>query len=222
MANRTFKQYGQAYAAKGDVSVVVSVAGTTVFNGNVSDSSTVRSGEPKTENLLYSFTMDESITGSRQVSITVTGGELCMGPTKYNGWDNKEVTYDELIEAGMRVDLDASKIWNSDGTEGDASVYTAKAKWASDQLKDKLSTEDYNAMQAGTKSDALATAWNTANAVGDKDFSLFAASQKPDRSNLKVNGSALDDGGIENFWPVLQDGDILTYDWDIQTWNSST
>ena len=127
MANRTFKQYGQAYAAKGDVSVVVQVAGTTVFNGNVSDSSTVRSGEPKTENLLYSFTMDESITGSRQVSITVTGGELCMGATKYNGWDNKVVTFDDLIAQDIRVDLDPSKIWKGDGTEGDTSFYNTKA-----------------------------------------------------------------------------------------------
>jgi len=214
MANRTFKQYGQAYAAKGDVSVVVSVAGTTVFNGAVSDSSTVRSGQPTTENLLYSFTMDESITGSRQVSITVTGGELCMGATKYNGWDNKEVTYDQLVE---------QNVWNSDGTAKTLteSEQIEKSKWASDQLKDKLSTDDYNAMQAGTKTDALGTAWNTANAVGDKDFSLYATGIK-DRSNMKVNGSALDDGDDDHYWPILQDGDILTYDWDIQTTNTST
>ena len=29
-------------------------------------------------------------------------------------------------------------------------------------------------------------------------------------------------GGIDDFWPILQDDDILTYDWDIQTWNSGT
>ena len=214
MANRTFKQYGQAYAAKGDVSVVVQVAGTTVFNGNVSDSSTVRSGEPKTENLLYSFTMDESITGSRQVSITVTGGELCMGATKYNGWDNKSVTFDQLVE---------QNVWNTDGTAKTLteSEQIEKSKWASDQVKDKLSADDYNAMQAGTKTDALGTAWNTANNVGDKDFSLYATGIK-DRSNMKVNGSALDDGGTDHYWPILQDGDILTYDWDIQTVTTST
>ena len=214
MANRTFKQYGQAYAAKGDVSVVVQVAGTTVFNGKVSDSSTVRSGEPKTENLLYSFTMDESITGSRQVSITVTGGELCMGATKYNGWDNKSVTFDQLVE---------QNVWNTDGTAKTLteSEQIEKSKWASDQVKDKLSADDYNAMQAGTKTDALGTAWNTANNVGDKDFSLYATGIK-DRSNMKVNGSALDDGGTDHYWPILQDGDILTYDWDIQTVTTST
>lgn len=214
MANRTFKQYGQAYAAKGDVSVVVQVAGTTVFNGNVSDSSTVRSGEPKTENLLYSFTMDESITGSRQVSITVTGGELCMGATKYNGWDNKSVTFDQLVE---------QNVWNTDGTAKTLteSEQIEKSKWASDQVKDKLSADDYNAMQAGTKTDALGTAWNTANNVGDKDFSLYATGIK-DRSNMKINGSALDDGGVDHYWPILQDGDILTYDWDIQTVTTST
>ena len=86
MANRTFRQYGQAYAASGDVSVVVQVAGATVFNGAVSDSSTVRSGQPTTENLLYSFTMDEAVLGTKQVSVAVTGGELCFGPTKYNGF----------------------------------------------------------------------------------------------------------------------------------------
>ena len=215
MANRTFKQYGQAYAASGDVSVVVQVAGTTVFNGKVSESSTVRSGQPKTENLLYSFDMDESITGSKQTSITVTGGELCLGPTKYNGWDNKVVTWDELV---------AQNVWNTDGTAKTLteSEIIEKSKWASDQVKDKLSTDDYNAMQAGTKTDALGTAWNTANNVGDKDFSLYAASEKGDRSNLKLNGSAVDDGGIDDFWPILQDDDILTYDWDIQTWNSGT
>lgn len=211
MANRTFKQYGQAYAASGDVSVVVQVAGTTVFNGKVSDSSTVRSGQPKTENLLYSFDMDESITGSKQTSITVTGGELCLGPTKYNGWDNKVVTFDQLIE---------QDVFNADGTV--KTFDTDKSKWASEQLKDKLSSDDYNAMQAGNKTDALATAWSNANNLGDKDFSLYAASQKGDRSNLKVNGSAVDDGGIDDFWPILQDDDILTYDWDIQTWNSGT
>ena len=214
MANRTFKQYGQAYAASGDVSVVVQVAGATVFNGKVSDSSTVRSGEPKTENLLYSFTMDESITGSRQVSITVTGGELCLGATKYNGWDNKVVTWDELVE---------QNVWNTDGTAKTLteSEIVEKSKWASDKVKDKLSTDDYNAMQAGTKTDALGTAWNTANAVGDKDFSLYATGIK-DRSNMKINGSALDDGGDDHYWPILQDDDILTYDWDIQTVTTST
>jgi len=79
MANRTFKVYGQAYASAGDVTAVLTVGGVEVFNGAVNDSTTVRSGQPDTNNHLFSFTLDEATTGNLAYSLTATGGELCLG-----------------------------------------------------------------------------------------------------------------------------------------------
>ena len=208
MANRTFRQYGQAYAASGDVSVVVQVASATVFNGAVSDSSTVRSGQPTTENLLYWFTMDESVIGVKQVSIAVTGGELCFGPTKYNGF--KETRF-------KHSDFTANTTIAEDGT-----LNTASQQWIAGQLQAQLSTSDYDTLMAGNGTRSLKDAINTANLIGlDWDnYGWFENDER--RANQKINGSAISaDPNDIGWWPILNDGDILTYDWNISEYDTT-
>ena len=206
MANRTFRQYGQAYAAKGDVSVVVQVAGATVFNGAVSDSSTVRSGQPKTENLLYSFTMDEAVLGTRQVSVAVTGGELCFGPTKYNGFKQTRFDYKDFTD---------NTTMNSDGT-----LTADSQKWIAGQLQSQLSTENYNTLMAGNGTRDLSDAINAANLIG-LDWDTYGWYENDNRrTNMRLNGSDVNgDPDDIGWWPILNDGDILTFDWNISVWD---
>ena len=206
MANRTFRQYGQAYAASGDVSVVVQVAGATVFNGAVSDSSTVRSGQPKTENLLYSFTMDEAVLGTKQVSVAVTGGELCFGPTKYNGFKKTRFDYQDFTD---------NTTMNSDGT-----LTTASQQWIAGQLQSQLSTDNYNTLMAGNGTRDLSDAINTANLIG-LDWDTYGWYENDNRrTNMRLNGSDVNgDPDDIGWWPILNDGDILTYDWNISVWD---
>jgi len=207
MANRTFKVYGQAYAASGNVSVTMSVGGTQVFSGDVNDSSTVRSGPPSTENHLWSYDLDESTTGNLAVSITVSGGELCLGPTHHNLGPAKYIPLS----------------WFSD---------TADANWsASDQtyMATNVGQTALDAQKAGLYDKLVA---GTATASDDLDAFVAANDSAPrststyvvandNRTNLAINGStsapniseASTDAEKALWWPVLQDGDELTYTW---------
>mgnify|MGYP003136329698 FL=1 len=208
MANRTFRQYGQAYAAKGDVSVVVQVAGATVFNGAVSDSSTVRSGQPTTEKLLYSFTMDEAVVGTKQTSVAVTGGELCFGPIHYNGWAKTRLS---------QADLDSNMTTSKDEVPS-----KTEQQWLATQLKDHLSTDDYNTLMAGNGGESLRENIHTANYIG-LDWDSYRWWENNDRAtNIKLNGSAINgDPDDIGWWVIMNDGDILTYDWKISAWDTA-
>lgn len=214
MANRTFKVYGQAYAASGDVSVVMTVGGTEVFNGAVNDSSTVRSGPPSIENHLWTYELDETVVGDLAVSIAVTGGELCLGPTQHN------LSYTQTIPTA----------W----FDGDH-LHTAESQtYVATQIgQSRLDAEQaglYDALVAGTATNSSATfgAIMAANKKGPRSAETFLPLNDV-RSELKINDDAshsqvvmATDSLSKSTWTViLQSGDSLTYTWSFDPDNDA-
>jgi len=207
MANRTFKVYGQAYAASGDVSVTMSVGGTQVFSGAVNDSTTVRSGNPTTENHLWTYTLDENTVGDLAVSIAVSGGELCLGPTFHNGRTDPYITDTAQAEAYGLSD-------NTTNLSAEAQTWTAG----------QIGEAALDAQKAGLHAKLVA---GTATAADDFDDVKAANTSKKNwddfvldndvRDNPQLNGAAYtlmdDDEVSRSYWPILQDGDTFTYTW---------
>ena len=73
MANRTFKQYGVGYDSAGSVNVVLTVGGSEVFNGAVTVGTTNVFGTDMTEGELFTFQLDDSVTGDVAYQMTMTG-----------------------------------------------------------------------------------------------------------------------------------------------------
>ena len=206
MANRTFKVYGQAYAASGDVSVVMTVGGNEVFNGAVNDSSTVRSGPPETKNHLWTYELDENTTGNLAVTIAVTGGELCVGPTDHN------------LGPAYYIPL----TWFT--TEADGNWSAADQTYMASQIGqtalDAQQAGLYDKLVAGTGTSADEADVFAANASAPRDADTYIPVNDV-RSALAINGATDDariveaDTDVEQatWWPILQDGDTLTYTW---------
>lgn len=208
MANRTFKVYGQAYAASGDVSVAMTINGTQVFNGAVNDSSTVRSGAPSTENHLFTFELDEDTTGNLNLSLAVSGGELCLGPVRYNGIRGPVIPMSWFDSNGY-ADYDA----------------TAQAYLATNIGEDLLNAEQaglYDKLVAGNATNADVDDIARANeGNGDRNFGTdaddFVATDADQVTNLAIDGTALSDVSAEQasyYWPIISDGSTYTCTWD--------
>ena len=211
MANRTFKVYGQAYAASGDVSVVLNVGGVEVFNGAVSDSTTVREGAPTVENLLFQFEMDEEVQGGQSYSLTVAGGELCLGQTFYNG-----------ISAYV-----ISRSWFEENvTDANNVSAAAQAHIANTLGAEKLGADLHSALLAGTVTAPTAeqnAVLETANLVS-KDWTAFGSANDT-RTGAAINGESID-GWTDvatnmGHWPILEDGAVFTCTWNIDPSTSS-
>jgi len=202
MANRTFKVYGQAYAESGDVTAVLTVGGTEVFNGTVNDSTTVRDGEPTTENHLFSFELDENTTGNLSYSLAVSGGELCLGPTHANG------TPKPILTASW-VDTNIP-----DATNVSAA---AQAHVANTLGESALGTDLYNALLAGTvtqATDEQNTAIYAANI--QNDFTNFFQCDDI-RESAQIDGVAVDwstDEAKKQNWVIIEDGSTFTCTWN--------
>jgi hypothetical protein len=212
MANRTFKVYGQAYAASGGVNVTMTVGGTQIFSGAVNDSTTVREGQPTVENHLWTYELDENTTGNLTVSIAVTGGELCVAATEH------DLNYTQIISQEW---LDAN-----DPSTADAQTHLAT----------QIGEVRLDAEQAGLHAKLVA-----GTAVADDYPDILAANLKgprgttfvkviDERTNLAINGDASHSQIAEastasekaGWWPVLQDGDTFTFNWDFDPDNEAT
>ena len=73
MANRTFKVHGVGYDSAGSVNVVLTVGGSEVFNGAVTVGTTNVFGTDMTEGELFTFELDESVTGDVAYQMSMTG-----------------------------------------------------------------------------------------------------------------------------------------------------
>ncbi|NDB64535.1 MAG: hypothetical protein EB168_02540 [Euryarchaeota archaeon] len=205
MANRTFRVYGQAYAESGDVSVVMSVNGTQVFSGNVSDSSTVRNGAaPTTENHLWSWDLDEDTLGDLTVSITATGGELCIGPMDCNRVKTGQIIPPSWFQTNVEP-------YYPDNVSAENQQYIAT------QLGTALGTDLHAALAAGTKTGELTQAEKDAIRAANRvtDNTTYRRQQEI-RESVQINGADIGwttDAEKEGNWPILSDGDVLTYTW---------
>jgi len=202
MANRTFKVYGQAYASSGDVTAVLSVGGVEVFNGTVSDSTTVRDGQPTTENLLFSYTLDESTTGALAYSLTVTGGELCLGPTHYNYAEAPVIPSTWLT----------TNIPDNTNVSADAQTHIATTLGET-----ALTTTYYNKLVAGTSTAPSADDQALFQAANNPATSAVYVISDDTRTSAQINSVAMnlwDDDTVNKInWPVLEDGSVFTCTW---------
>jgi len=201
MANRTFKVYGQAYAAAGDVSVTMTVGGTQVFTGAVNDSTTVRNGQPTTQNHLWTYTMDENTVGNLAVTIAVTGGELCLGQTEDN------LHYTQIIPTS----------WLEANLELTADNQTYLATNIGQALLDAESAGLYDKLVAGTAIlEADGANILAANSKGARDATVYEVLNDL-RDNLQIDGVTISGastaGDKAGWWPIVQDGETLSYDW---------
>jgi len=203
MANRTFKVYGQAYAPAGDVTAVLTVGGVEVFNGAVNDSTTVRDGQPTTNNHLFTFTLDEATTGEMAYSLTATGGELCLGLTEYNYAKTPVI----------------SKEWFDANIPDNQAVSTAAQTHIATELGETaLTTTYYNKLVAGTSTAITA----------EEDAILLEANLQASptvyvtaddvRTNAQIDGVDMvdwdDDAVNKGNWPILEDGQVFTCTWN--------
>ena len=209
MANRTFKVYGQAYAASGDVTVTITVDGNQVFNGAVADSTTPITYPPTSQSEMLSFTMDESVIGDKSLSINVSGGEFVMGNWQCNGAHN------EVLPKGW-IDVNAPDQTNISAE--------AQGLFADAIGSDALGADLYNALKAGTLTNPTAeqiTAMNTANDSGPLNLTdyVWLTQENDKRLSAQINGEALPDWDNAQTsatnWVVLQDGDEFTATWSI-------
>ena len=73
MANRTFKVHGVGYDSAGSLNVVLTVGGSEVFNGAVTVGTTNVFGSDMSEGEIFTFELDESVTGDVAYQMTMTG-----------------------------------------------------------------------------------------------------------------------------------------------------
>lgn len=211
MANRTFKVYGQAYAESGDVSVAMTVNGTEVFNGAVSDSTTPRVGQPTTENQLWTYELDENTTGNLSVSIAVTGGELCFGPTFHNLSQSKAIPMSWFEAQGTDILSTANQTYMATNI-GQAALDAQQAG-----LYDKLVAGTVTAPVVGGEVQVTeeTEAILRANELGPRTVDDFVPAIDV-RDNLTVSGQSEVASTAEEkalWWPIVADGETLTYDW---------
>lgn len=202
MANRTFKVYGQAYAASGDVTATLTINGTQVFSGAVNDSTTVREGAPSTENHLFSFELDENTTGNLAYSLTASGGELCLGPSEHN------------LATAYYVPIS----WFHDTAEGNwsAADQTYLANNIPEAALDAQQAGLHAKLVAGTATAADQEDCLAANTSGPRSAETFVPVSDV-RSSAQLNGVALvdwDDVAVNSGnWVIIQDGDTFTCTW---------
>jgi hypothetical protein len=184
----------------------MSVNGTQVFNGAVNDSSTVRSGPPSILNHLWSYELDENTTGDLTVSVAVTGGELCLGLTHNNLNKTKPVPDSWFEEQADQV--------------GSAENQAYLASQIGQALLDAEQAGLYDKLVAGTALESDSADVLAANANGPRSAEEFIPLNDV-RSDLQINNDANHPQIVEadqdeekaGWWPILQDGDTLTYTW---------
>ena len=215
ISNRTFKAYGQAYAPVGDVSVVLKINNISVFSGAVADSSTVRTGPPTIENLLFQFELPKATIGAVDFSLAVTGGELCLGPIGYNGLDRRwpgaapvdvYTVENQLITAGLLQGLVSAECHaallagqcTSDTGPYEAEIVAAWETW-------KTADKDWEYFEKANFSEQHAK----------QSASLAGGSADPIHQDLSQMNSSLINKAA--WWPIIESGETFACTWTIIT-----
>lgn len=215
ISNRTFKAYGQAYAPVGDVSVVLKINNISVFSGAVADSSTVRTGIPTIENLLFQFELPKATIGAVDFSLAVTGGELCLGPIGHNGLDrrwpgpisiNPYTVENQLITAGLLQGLVSAECYaallagqcTSDTGPYEAEIVAAQETW-------QTADQDWEYFEKANFSEQHAK----------QSASLAGGSADPIHQDLSQMNSSLINKAA--WWPIIESGETFACTWTIIT-----
>ena len=211
MDNRTFKVYGQAYAESGDVTATLTIAGQVVFNGPVLDSTTVRDGQPRTSNLLFEYKLLASQIGKLSYSLAISGGELCLGRTKYN-----------LLPVAILTET-----WIDQNIPDLTNVSTsAQTHMASTFGEDRLGSTIYDALVAGSLTtptdEQLQVLIEANNTQGPEDVFKW---DNDDRKNALIDGEEIEGWAMRwspSWWPIIDDGSTFTCNWNLDPSTSFT
>lgn len=208
MANRTFKQYGAGYDSAGSLNVVLTIGGSEVYNGAVTVSSTDVFGTGLTESELFSFELDETVTGDVAWQMSVTGtdhtSKLWLGGLQCN-----------LVKNNMTIDYQHWADLIADMT-GDEASFAHTADEQAD-IASKIGQSRLDAQKAGLY-DALIAGTTTVNAdgyyvtlanedMGGKSTSVYLECAKT-LSNGTRDGEAYDITG-DGTWPLIKSGSTL-------------
>jgi hypothetical protein len=201
---RTFKQYGCAHDSSGSLNVVLSVGGVEVFNGSVTaDTDAHTPGETFPENELFSFELDESVSGDTAWSITVNGtdessniflGKLTCNNVRPNMTIPLEYFMDKIIANSYDLTI----------------PFTAEEQLYIDgQLGDSLTAGLRTKLQAGTSvpfDDG--TTVMLANEQDGVDANVYYNVTKT-LSNGQIDGEAYD-VTVAEMWPSVNSESTLT------------
>jgi hypothetical protein len=133
----------------------------------------------------------------------VSGGELCIGPTHYNGVEYGHNSY--AVASGFA----------KPGTELTAEDQT----WlASIVTADDVGADLYARLQAGTANNNEDAAVVDAAVATKLDWATYIRDESTRRS-AQVNGVTQpdwdDDAVNKRNWIILNDGDVFTYTWSL-------
>ena len=202
---RTFKQYGCAHDTSGSLNVVVTVGGVEVYNGAVTADTDAHVDGDKPENELFSFELDEAVSGDTSWEVTVTGtddtADLGLGKLECNGVGHPNVTIP------LSYFLDKAKANGDDWSvpfSAEDQAYIANTVGET-----RLGTEVYNKLLAGTSQPTVdAPVIMVANEEEGEDLTHFMRVDKT-LSNGQLNGEAYD-VTPEGMWPIVGNGETLT------------
>jgi hypothetical protein len=211
MADRTFKVFGSAYAASGNVSVTITIDGTQRFSGEVTTSATPRDGQPTSQSELISFTMDDSVTGDKSLSVAVSGGEFVMG-----NWQCNAAHYNSIVDIASLTD-------NGADIDTDASAQQTIASGIGQATLDAQKSGLYAKLNGGTATIADdADDINIANRNGLNTTDYVWLNQANDKkTSPQIDGTAVEggmgdsDSNSAQWWPIISDGETFTATWSI-------
>jgi len=205
---RTYKVYGCAHDPSGSLDVTLSVGGNEVFNGSITAETVGHGTEELSISELFTFDVDESLTGGQNWSMTITGstdaGELFL---------DKSLKCNH-VRPNMTIPLEyfVDKILAMDDPVTDA--FTAEEQLYIDTtLGEALPADVRTKLQAGTSTpNADSTAVMTANTLPGTDAGVWYDVEGA-VSSIQVNGEGV--SGIENSTVNVRDGQTMTLTWDM-------
>lgn len=207
MANRTFKVKGVGYDSAGSMNVVLSVGGSEVFNGAVTVGSSNVFGTDMTEGELFTFELDESVSGDVAWQLSVTGtdhtSKLWLSGMECN-----------LVKNNMTIDYDrwSALIADMTGTRSEWQHTAEEQTYQANQIgKARLDAQQaglYDKLMAGNaylEADGPAVARANED-MGGKQTDHYAECAWS-LSNGVRDGEAYDltSGG----WPLIKSGSTL-------------
>ena len=207
---RTYKVYGCAHDPSGSLDVTLSVGGNEVFNSSITAETTPHTEIPLDTGHLFSFDVDESLTGNQNWSITVTGSDDSA---------DLHIAQDMLecnkVRPNMTIELEyfTDKINAMDDPATDAFEASVQTHIANTIGETALGSTVYNKMIAGTSVPADdARVVMEANELEGLDADVYYAVEGA-RTSLQVDGEAV---SLDNNATIYAgSGSTATLTWDM-------
>lgn len=205
---RTYRVYGCTHDTSGSLDVTLSVGGNEVFNGPITADTTQHSEDPLEVSHIFSFDVDDSLTGNQNWNMTVSGtddsSEIHISHLECNNVrPNMSIALEYFIDK-----IEAMENPTTDGFAVDQQAYVANTLGEA-----KLGTEVYNKLLAGTSTpNDDATAVMTANELEGKDSAVYYRVDG-EKTSVQLDGEPYTI--IEGGTVPVHHGQTMTCTWDM-------